>query len=89
MFAKSLIFIKNNIGQHCALLWLIVQATGTFPLPDAVTALMGSYISMADTTNATIVWRHLLVPHNHFSAAKISIISEPCKHFGKFIFGVG
>lgn len=30
----------------------------------------------------------LFAPHFEFDAAKISIISEPCKHFGRKIFKV-
>lgn len=54
LYSPFYISFSINIRQHCALLWLIVQATGTFPLPDAVTALMGIIFTMADTTNATI-----------------------------------
>ena len=39
---------------------------------------------MADTINATILWRHLLVPLNHFSVAKIRIISGTAKLFGNY-----
>ena len=39
---------------------------------------------MADTTNATILWRHLLVPLNHFSVAKIRRISGTAKLFGNY-----
>jgi len=39
---------------------------------------------MADTINATILWRHLLVPLNHFSVAKIRRIPETTKLFGNY-----
>ena len=38
---------------------------------------------MADTINATCIWRHR-VPHECLSGAKISIIHEASKQFPKF-----
>lgn len=72
------------MGQHYALLWLIELSHRDVTVTRRDAAPMGFLHYLADTTNATLVWRHHLVPLNLFSTAKVNILFETTKFFGDY-----
>jgi hypothetical protein len=58
------------MGQHCALLWLIELSHRDVSVTRRGTAPMGLIHYLADTKIATS-YGGIIVPLNHFSAAKV------------------